>query len=469
MSEGIRPTRRQFMGGVSVAALATFLEACGGKGKGGGALGNGGGGGSGGGGASGSAGGGGGKHPPISVPTNSSPWLPSYQKIVQVYQQETGNQVNLRVFTFAGLLTQEVNALNNKSNAFDLMQVNEGWTGQFYDRGWVIPLKEVDPNFSWDKNWMEFQGVGRWDKAKRITTLDGEPMALPMNGNIEVFLYRKDLYDKHGLTPPATFDAAMANGKKIQSSGDVKYGYAIRGQGDIGGYANTFDFGTYLGGYGGDWFVNAGTDWTPAINNAAGQAAAAKWLELATLGPSQPQSVGQTQLTSMMQAGDLLQGVMVDGVFANMDDPNSSKVVGKIAYAVVPAGGANKRSAMSGTWTIGIPPGLPKDRQQAAYAFIKWLMEKQTQMTWAAAGNIPTRADLYSSDLASQDKFRYMKAVNDSQNDIHPGVRYPFSAPMLEVTEKVLTQMAAKQLSIKAALDQIAQQLTKIVADAGYK
>lgn len=456
MSTGIHPTRRQFLGGVSIAALATFLEACSAKGSG--PLGGGG---------SGAAKAG--KLPAISVPTNSSPWLSSYQKIVQVYQQETGNQVNLRIFTFAGLLTQQVNALNNRSNAFDLMQINEGWTGQFYDHGWVIPLREVDPTFSWDPKWMDFQGVGRWDKTQRITTASGEPMALPINGNIEVFLYRKDLYDKHGLTPPATFDDAMANGKQVQSRGDIKYGYAIRGQGDIGGYANTFDFGTYLGGYGGDWFVKPGTDWTPAINNAAGQAAAEKWLQLSTLGPRQPQSVGQTQLTSMMQSGDLLQGVMIDGVFANMDDPNSSRVVDKIDYAVVPAGGANIRSAMSGTWTIGIPPGLPKDRQQAGYAFIKWLMEKRTQMTWAAAGNIPTRTDLYASTLASEKKFRYMKAVNASQNDIHPGVRYTFSAPMLEVTEKVLTQMAARQLPINQALDQIAKQLSKIVSDAGYK
>lgn len=466
MADFSTPTRRRFVQGISVVALASFLGACG-NGKG--ALGEGESTGGGSAQASGSGSSGVGKQPPISVPTNSSSWLPSYQKIVQVYEKETGNKVNLNVSTFAGLLTQETNAISNKSDAFDLFQINEGWTGQFYDSGWVVPLTEVDPDFTWDANWMEFQGVGRWNKDKRITTPDGEPMSLPFNGNIEVFYYRKDLYDKHGLKPPDTFDDAFNHGKAVKDSGDVRYGHAIRGQGDIGGYANTFAFGTLLGGYGGDWFVKPGEDWTPSINNEAGQAAAAEWLKLATIGPDQPQTVGQTQLTSLMQSGQLLQAVMVDGIYSAMDDPNSSRVVDKVGYGVVPAGPSGVHAAMSGTWTLGIPTGLPKNRQQAGYAFMKWLMTKHAQMEFASAGNIPTRSDLYSSDLASQNQFRYMKAVNASLSHTFPGVRYTFSAPMLELTERVLTEMVAKQHTVKESLDQIAEELKKIATDAGYK
>ena len=62
----------------------------------------------------------------------------------------------------------------------------------------------------------------------------GKVMSLPLNGNVDLFVYRKDLYDKLGLQLPKTWDDAIENGRKAQKAGIVKYGYVTRGQPTVG-------------------------------------------------------------------------------------------------------------------------------------------------------------------------------------------------------------------------------------------
>jgi hypothetical protein len=78
------------------------------------------------------------------------PWLGSYEEIIADYESETGVRVNLTSFPFDGLMTQQANAAQIGSNAFDLFLLNEQWVGLFYDNQWVQPLTDVEPSFSWD-------------------------------------------------------------------------------------------------------------------------------------------------------------------------------------------------------------------------------------------------------------------------------------------------------------------------------
>lgn len=447
---GVRSvTRRGFLGIGLGAAAACGLAACD---KGG----------------AGALGGSGGSLPTITVPTAQSPWLDSYQKIIALYQQETGNRVNLRVFPFAGLLTQQTEAVQNKSLVFDVFQVNESWTGVFYDRGWVIPLREVDPSFSWDPQLIEFAGVGRWDKVARDTSLSGEPMALPFNGNMQLDNYRKDVLDKIGAQPPKTWDDVLAVGKAAKKAGVVAYGYAIQGQADIGGSSNTWAFNNILAAYGGDWFVNPGKDWTPRVNDEHAQAAMEMWLTLAKLGPAKAQTIGQAELFGLMAGGQLLQTQLVDSFCSQLDDPSQSKVVNMVDYTPTPSGPVGHPTPLSGTWEMGIPPGLPKDRQKAAYTFIQWLTSKRVQTMWAQQGFVPSRKDVYA-ELADNSKNRWMKSVSESFDNLIPGIRYPFAADMLLVTERRISDIVSGSLSVNQGLNTMASEIGQVAAAAGFK
>ncbi len=60
----------------------------------------------------------------------------------------------------------------------------------------------------------------------------------------------------------------------------------------------------------------------------------------------------------------------------------------------------------------GIPKGS-KDKD-LALEFIKFFASYEGQMEWAKYGGVPTRTDVYTSELAKQKKYRYLRAMNES-------------------------------------------------------
>lgn len=446
--------RRRFLSlaalGVSMPALATFLSSCSSGNQG--ALG-------GGGGAT------NGKVTELIVATGTTPWLEPYREVVRHYQEQSGVKITLRAFPFDGLLTQQVNAVQQGSKAFDVFQINEGWVGDFYSKKWVRPLKEIDSSFKWDEQLVEYDGVGRWDPKTQLAGLGGEAYGLPINGQIQVFAYRKDLYQKLGLRIPKTFDEAMANGRAAQQAGEAKYGYLARGQGAAGGgYSVTFDFTPVLHGNGGDFFVQAGKNWAPRIDDDVAVASLEQYLRLLSLGPAQPQTVDQAQVVAAMQSGQALQGHLVAGLATQLKDPAKSRVAGNVGYAVIPAGSVGP-APTSGTWVLGIPAGIADERAKAGLAFMQWLVEKQTMMQWAAGGGTVTRADVLKA--ASGEDHPELTATQESLPFIRGGLRYTFSTDMLNSTEVNLNQVVAGQKTPKAGLSAIAQDLRAATAKAG--
>ncbi|WP_077685734.1 extracellular solute-binding protein [Tessaracoccus aquimaris] len=408
-------------------------------------------------------GGGGSAVKAITVATATTPWLDSYKAIVAEYEKATGVKVTLQDFPFDGLQTQQITAMQQGSNAFDVFQINEGWVGQFYGQSWMRPLKEIDPSFEWDPGIAEFDGLGRWDSKLQITSADGEVVALPLNGNIHILAYRKDLYDKMGLKPPTTWDEAIANGKRAVQEGLCKYGYVTRGQGAPGGNSVTFDFSAVLHSYGAEWIDNPGTDWTSGITTPAAEEAAAKYQELLALGPANPQTIDQAAVIAAMQSGDALQGHMVVAIAPQLENQDKSNVAGMIGYAPVPAG-PERRSPISGAWTFGVPAGLPDDRAKAGLDFMKWITSKEAQTSWAKGGGVITRSDVLD-EVGSE--IPQLGAMRDSLADVHQGIRFPFGHALLASTEVNLNKIVAGQSSIPDGFKVIADDTAKAVTEAG--
>jgi len=434
---------------VSMPALASFLSGCSSDNQG--ALGGG-------------SGKGDGSVDELIVATATTPWLESYREVVKRYQAESGVKVTLREFPFDGLLTQQINAVQQGSNAFDVFQVNEGWVGTFYGKEWLRPLADVNPDFTWDKQLIEYDGVGRWDKSAQVTGLDGDAYGLPINGNIHVFAYRTDLYDKLGLQVPKTFADAMENGRAAQKAGAAKYGYLARGQGAPGGNSVTFDYSAVLHGNGGEYFVEAGKDWTPRIDDDVARASLEQYLQLLSLGPRQPQTVDNAQVVAAMQSGQALQGHMVAAVADQLNNEGKSRVAGQVGYAVVPAGSEGP-APVSGTWVLGLPVGGNDKRAEAGLAFMQWLVAKQTMMQWAKAGGIVTRSDVLAE--AAGDDHPELTAIAKSTDFVHGGVRFTFSQALLDSTEVNLNQVVAGQKSPQEGLSAIAQDLRRATDEAG--
>jgi len=387
----------------------------------------------------------------ISVATAETPWLAGYQEIVALYEEQTGVTVNLQVFPFDGLLTQQANAAQTGSNDFDVFQLNEQWVGQFYDNEWVQPLTDIDPDFSWDPGLIEFDGLARWDADARSTSPDGVPYSLPINGNIHLFMYLESVYDELELDVPTTWEEVISNGEAAQEAGATEYGYVGRGR------TPAYDFSAVLFSEGGSWFADerAG-DYEPTINSPEGRAALELFKSMTDIGPDAPQTIAQAEATSLMQSGEVVHATFVAAVAAALENTESSLVAGDVGYAVLPG-----QNPVSGAWTVGIPTGLPDDRSQAAYDFISWLTSQETMQAWAEVGGVITRSDVETDRPEIQ-------RIVESEDLIRAGFRYPFTAQLLEATEPTIGEYLAGTISVDEALQRMDEDLRVVVTNAGF-
>lgn len=439
-----RISRRRFLNsgfkaGVSVTALGAFLSSCG---------------------VTGDRGGGEGAST-ITIPVPETPWLDSFRSTVDVYQEETGNTVNLQTFPFDGLLSNQLNAVDAQSDEFDIYCLNEQWCARFYNAEFVAPFEDIDSGFSLDSQILEYDSATRWDQDAGFFSENGTVLGLPIMGNIVVYCYRRDLYEELGLEPPETWEEAITAARQAEEEYDDLYGHLVHGA------IPTFEFEPLLHGFGGSFFADPPNDWTVTIASEEAQQAIETWLELASYGPAQPHDVGQADIIALMQSGRALQTMLVTAAHQDMENEAESSIAGNTGYSLLPRPSEGTHSTVSGIFLMSIPAHIQDSQKEAAYDFLQWLMTQDAQMEYGRNGGVPTHQGVYESDIADQSEFRYMRAMEESEPHIQGTIRFPFAAEMLEVTDLRLNQILSGQLDPREALDRMADELATVVENAG--
>ena len=87
---------------------------------------------------------------PITVNINTSPWFKSFSKYVELYEEETGNKVELNVNPYLGSLEATRNSVRADEGFAHLVVVDNNWLTEFYSGGFLTPLNDIDPNFTLD-------------------------------------------------------------------------------------------------------------------------------------------------------------------------------------------------------------------------------------------------------------------------------------------------------------------------------
>ena len=403
------------------------------------------------------------------VAINNAPWLPGFEAIAKQYEEDTGITIELRVFPMDQLTERTRSATTASLSEFDVITMNTAGSAQFYAGGLVMPFAEIDPDFDLDPQIIEYAYATRWDEAAGGNAPDAPVYGIPINGNIQIFYYRCDLYEEAGLPAPETWQDVIAAADAIAGPRADLHGYAVRGQRGAGGSSVSWDFYPVLVGHGGRIFADDPHDWTVSLNSPEALEALELYVRLAKdYSPPNVASIGQADQIALLQAGRLLQTVVVAGAFANVDDPNASEVVGNICYTVVPRPVDGVHATATGELLQGIPRNIPAERQQAALEFLEYVVSYENQIAFARAGGVPIRSDVYESELADSPEFRYFGAMQASEPHQVSLPRIPESVQVGEVLERRLNEAVAGLLSPAEALELSAREIHQIMEDAGY-
>jgi multiple sugar transport system substrate-binding protein len=240
---------------------------------------------------------------------------------------------------------------------------------------WVEPLDAYLKDAAiTDGAWFDYNDV--LEGWRTACSIDGKPYGIPFDGEATIQVYRKDVYDKAGIKPAETFDEFVANAGKVHDPGNRLWGAALRGFRGAG--QNMYIYPSIFRAFGGEWF-DANKKLTVATEPAI---KALEWYAnlLRRHAPSGVENWNWPDIADAFGQGTV--GVYIDAHSSAgvINDPQKSKVIGKIAYARWPKGPAGKRVTSIWNWGFPINAALPERRKKATWLFIQWATAKETQI-----------------------------------------------------------------------------------------
>jgi len=404
---------------------------------------------------------------PITIVINQSPWFQGFAGLIDYYEEQTGNTVELDVNPFHGSIEKQRASSRAPEGTIDLFITNARLMPEMYASGLVHTMDELAPEFELDPNISRFDDSVCWDSEQRSFDCEtGRLMGVPINPNIQMLYYRSDLYEEAGIEAvPATWDAFMAVCETLK---EVHDGICIAQRGARQGVG--YNFYPYLNSFGGSIFQDpAAGDYTVTINSPEALAALEFYLELAAKhGHRQTGSIGQAEMIQQFATGQAAHIVAVIAAWDQLDDPDKSLVAGKFDVGIIPTA-TERHYTTLGHFVSTIPRNIPDERKQAAVEFLRWFQTFDAQREYAVRGGVPVRSDVLTSELGEEPRYRWMAPLAENFENAVIWYDIPEVGEVVGVTELRWNQAVVGELTPAEALNQAAEEIHAIMERAGYK
>jgi len=405
---------------------------------------------------------------PITIVINQSPWFEGFKRVVEFYEKETGNKVELDVNPFAGSLEKQRNSVRAARGQYDVLIMNSGWFAEMYFGGFCEAISDIDPGFKLDPGVYTLNDTCFFNPVDKSMTAKGKLYSMPISPLIPLLYYRGDLYQQNKLEAPKTFDQLYANAKKLHAPPRM---LGIVQRGARAAHAVAYEFYPYLYGFGGGLFRDpAAGDYTIALNNEKGRAALDFWVKLSKdAGHPKTAAMDQVDLVQQVVTGKTAHVMMVIAAWSQMDDPTKSAVVDKMELAPPPSQPGFKSAPGLGHWLGGISKNIPDDRKRGAVEFFRWFQTAEAQIKHAQAGGTPVHAGAYSHPMSQERRYRWMKPMSEALPLAVNIYNFPEAAEVIAILELGLNQAVAGEITTVAVLNTMAEGLHKVMASNGYK
>jgi multiple sugar transport system substrate-binding protein len=242
--------------------------------------------------------------------------------------------------------------------------------------------------YSWDRIATyppDLSGGNGGNSASNVTVL-------PFDTPTLILMYRKDIFEKLGLTPAATWDEHYANCQAIQKSGLTPFGSASMASPAI---SVIYEYQAHLASFGGSLFAVDGNTITPTVNTDAGLAALEDYVRFSAFSDPGSSTYTWDNLFNSLARESCAQVLLFDGYSTWLEDPQRSSVTGLIGYATNPGGPQGSFHPYAGS---GVGVSKYSKNPEMAWLWIQWATAKGTQEAKALGQyqNYPTRSSVTS-------------------------------------------------------------------------
>jgi sorbitol/mannitol transport system substrate-binding protein len=312
----------------------------------------------------------------LRVITTGEAYSNAMKAATKIFTKKTGIKVEIDQFPYEQAYTKMVLVGTSGSDEYDVMTPDCIWLPLLVKNGWVQSLEPLDAEAKQKIDWAGFvPGL-----VEAYDIYNGERYGTPFDFFIEVLAYLPEKFEKAGLKdPPKTWKEFLEYAKKLNDPDHDFYGVITMPGEQDAGYS--------------EWTVRiAGMELPPNSNQFVwnknfhpviglkdqGKRALDLWLQIKPYTPPASNEMGYAESTNAFMQG---QGAMFLNwymIFSDVENPESSKVAGKVKYALPPRSpGSGPKYEYLGGFQIAISAKARHPKE--AYQLIAFLTSDEGQ------------------------------------------------------------------------------------------
>ncbi|MDY0406381.1 ABC transporter substrate-binding protein [Virgibacillus sp. 179-BFC.A HS] len=348
----------------------------------------------------------------------------------------------------------KLRAVGGSNEAPALVQIFEIGTKYMSESGFITPMQDFIDKDNFDTSKLESNILSYY-------TLDDKLYSMPFNTSNAVMFYNKDKFKEAGLdpdNPPKTFSEVKDAAEKLAKDGD--YGFTMATIGWFVEQLMANQGALYL-----DNDNGRSGDATKSLINSDEGVAIFKWLdEMNKAGTFKNYGSDWEDPRAPFFAGQV--GMYFDST------ANTAEVIKNSSFDVgtAPLPGADdkdRQGLIVGGASLWITNQVPKEDQDAAWEFVKFVTKPDIQAQWAAStGYFPITPDAYDEDVLKKkydENPQFKVAVDQLENTkVSPATQGPLTTVMPEARK--IIESALGELyeggDPKKVLDNAAKKIT---------
>ena len=388
------------------------------------------------------------------------------KKRLDSFEKLTGIKVQMDLIA-ANTVATKIMTDQMAGGSYDLYAVDEPFIPKLSP---FLITREQWP--SWDKvSASDLKGGQFLSAAVDGTKYQGKSYGIPVNSNVYMYVYRKDLFDDkdeskafkekfgYDLAPPETTQQ-MRDIAEFFTRPPRMYGFAPFTKKSEG---TTVEAIWALSTFGVNVFDK---DLNVVMDDKKAVAAMKFYQDMMKFAPRGSKSWHHSERMAAYKKGKIAQLLTWPGFLKGLENPRKSRVVGKSGWGVPPMGPEGRKAPVAGTWALSIPKSSKK--KTAAAAFAAYWVSSTFGKDLVAHGMNPARPDLLNdAQLVGENPWFPSILANFESAVVRP--RFPDYRKVSDRISIHFTNMVIGKLSPEESVASIRRDLEALAAEIRKK
>lgn len=387
-------------------------------------------------------------------------------------------RVSFQVFPMDELRRQILDDASQPMSAYDIVQVNLPWVGEFSENEILLPLDEL----------IEASNVNRadfhpaeWQGARHRE----HQCAIPLHTAPQLFFCRRDVFEAVGVELPSTTDQVLAAARKLHAPKEGMFGVAWNGAAKtpVGQSYIQFlaDFGQPVlnlrpvpGGY--DATHVEGEEYRPLVSSHRSRMTAEFMMELLDVSPPNVLELPLGQASVVFGSGKAAMAYEFANRASRFEFDDNSPARGNASYLPHPIGaretGPLRRKHVSpiGGFVLGIPSNVNPKRREFAWNSLLWLTSPEVIKLLVTHGGIVSPRFSVAADPEVRKLSPVIAAVDEmaKRGELRLWPRPPVAEyqKIIDILGEEIHAMLRRDKTVKAALNKAQDRIDKMMRDA---